>query len=560
MHESVDLHEVSVGSQSYLDDPAHPVLSSEILDRLQSYGQEMYSTGDSLLFSRGDRSLPLFIIQKGSLEVFEEDREGNRVVVATLGVGQFTGELNLWNDRACLVSCRVRQNSHLRVIDREGLGRLLRAYPMIADTLLRASMIRRSLLVRAGRAGVTVIGDKRAAGTVTIQKFLVRNSYPHRLLDVGSDEGDGSFATAISFEPSELPIVVFPDGRALRCPALLTLAEELGILESICEEIFDVAVVGSGPAGLAAAVYAASEGLKTVVFDSMAPGGQAGASSRIENYLGFPTGISGQELAHYAQIQAEKFGARFAIPRQVRALGREAATLSIMLDCGRHVISRAVVIATGARYRKLDLANFERFEYQGIHYAATAMEAALCGHTDVVVVGSGNSAGQAALFLAETARRVYLLTRGDLLGETMSDYLVRRISSTSRISVLTQTEISSLDGDLRLRSVSWINRLTGHENISAIENIFVMIGAVPSTGWLSGLVQQDKNGFVCTGSAVESSFVYGTSEPGVFAVGDVRAGSIKRVASAAGEGSAVISEIHRYFAAKPASLVKAAVA
>jgi thioredoxin reductase (NADPH) len=352
----------------------------------------------------------------------------------------------------------------------------------------------------------------------------------------------------------EMPVVFLPDQRVLRNPSNALLADELGLSESLeIEQAFDVAIVGAGPAGLAAAVYAASEGLRTIVIEGNAPGGQAGTSSRIENYLGFPTGVSGQELASLAEIQAQKFGARLAISREVTGLERIGDIHLVSVTSGKVIKARSVVVATGARYRKLDIPNYGRFERECIHYAATPVESSRCVGQEVIVVGGGNSAGQAALHLSSTANHVHLVVRAARPSATMSDYLFQRIILSSRITLHTDTAIESVAGGERLQEVILANATSQTRTTYKINNVFVMIGATPNTDWLRGKLQLDNLGFICTGkNAANGASTFATSRPGVFAIGDVRSGSVKRVASAVGEGSAVISEVHRYIASLPA--------
>ena len=397
-----------------------------------------------------------------------------------------------------------------------------------------------------------LIGPAHGADTLRLERFLVRNAYPLRMLDTQADPEAGGFLECFSVTQDQLPVVIAPGEAVLRNPSNAALADALGLTEILDPDmVFDVAVVGAGPAGLAAAVYAASEGLRTVVLEAMAPGGQAGTSSKIENYLGFPTGISGQALAGRAQVQAQKFGARLAISRAVNGLDCRAKPYRLTLEDGHSVQACAVVVATGARYRKLDVENYARFEGQGIHYAATAMEAQLCTGEEVVVVGGGNSAGQAAVFLSRLVGHVHIMVRADGLAETMSDYLVQRISSSPRITLHTQTEISGLAGDDYLREVTWTDRSTGAVETRKIGNVFVMIGAEPNTAWLDGCLELDGKGFVKTGLTSDGrplASPFATTLDGVFAVGDVRSGSVKRVASSVGEGSVVVQAIHQFLA------------
>jgi thioredoxin reductase (NADPH) len=379
---------------------------------------------------------------------------------------------------------------------------------------------------------------------------MTRNGYPHRVLNTEQDPSAGGLLECFQLTPEELPALVLPGEVVLKNPSNGEIADALGLVETLDENVVhDVAVVGAGPAGLAAAVYAASEGLSTLVLESLAPGGQAGTSSKIENYLGFPTGISGQALAGRAQNQAQKFGAKLAIARSVTGIDCSAHPYRLELNGQTHVKARTIVVASGARYRKLDLENFAKYEGQGIHYAATPMEAQLCGGEEVVVVGGGNSAGQAAIFLSRRARHVYIIVRGPALSDTMSDYLVQRITTSSRISVHTHCAITRLAGERALGKVEWTNLKTREITVKSISNLFLMIGAEPNTDWLAGCLTLDPKGFVVTGrdesgQALASPFA--TTRPGIFAIGDVRAGSVKRVASSVGEGSVVIQAIHQY--------------
>jgi thioredoxin reductase (NADPH) len=358
--------------------------------------------------------------------------------------------------------------------------------------------------------------------------------------------------TCLKITPEQLPVVVLPDKDFLRNPSTPELADALGLTESFDpERVYDVTVVGAGPAGLAAAVYGASEGLDTLVIEPLAPGGQAGTSSKIENYLGFPTGISGQALAGRAQIQAQKFGARLAISRRAASIQCDCSPYCVELEDGQRIATRSIIIATGASYRKLDVANYDKFEGQGIHYAATWIEGNLCSNEEVIVVGGGNSAGQAAVFLSQHARHVHMLVRSEGLAATMSDYLIQRIEASPKITLHSHTEITALDGDPFLERVTWTHRNTGESETRDIGNVFVMIGAVPNTAWLDGCVALDRGGFVITGRDGEGMALpspYATEKPGIFAVGDVRSGSTKRVASGVGEGSVVVSAVHTYLA------------
>jgi len=409
------------------------------------------------------------------------------------------------------------------------------------------------------------MGDAGDAATTQLQRFLIRNNYPHRIVEASVEEAALAEHELTDHEPT-LPAVVLSDGRILHRPTITQLADELGITELPDPEmIYDVTVVGAGPSGLAAAVYAASEGLCTLVVEGTAPGGQAGTSSKIENYLGFPTGISGQRLASRAQLQALKFGVRFAISRETVTAEQVDGIHKLTLAGGIPVCSRSVVVASGAQYRKLSVENYEQFENRGIYYAATAMESLLCRDNEVIVVGGGNSAGQAAVFLSGIAKHVHHIVRGKSLASTMSQYLISRIESSSHITLYTESEIVKLEGASSLEGVTWVSRKTGESTMKPIGSVFVMIGAEPNSGWLFGTVRLDKKGFILTGGADGfETTPYATSVPGMFAVGDVRSNSVKRVASAVGEGSVVISDVHRYladhrnkFAAEPNSALAA---
>jgi thioredoxin reductase (NADPH) len=519
-----------------------PRLSEAMTARVAAFGTEERLPKGALVFERGQRSVDFFLVLEGAIEIFDLDH-GRPNVFTVHGERQFTGELDLFNDRQILVSGRTAVESRVVRIHRPDFRRMITAEPDIGEIIMRAFILRRVGLMIHGQGGVVVIGPGHDGDTVRIQRFLSRNGYPLRLLDTDLDPDADGFLDCFKLTPDQLPVVI-ADGEALRNPSNLALADRLGVSITIDpEHVHDLTVVGAGPAGLAAAVYAASEGLDTLILEGAAPGGQAGTSSKIENYLGFPTGISGQALAGRAQTQAQKFGARLAVSREVRMLDCERRPYRLVLEDGHEVLSRAVVIATGARYRKLDVPGYERFEGAGLHYAATALEAQLCGGAPVIVVGGGNSAGQAAVFLSRTVGHVHMLVRGDGLAATMSSYLIERIAASPRITLHARTEIVGLDGGPALETVTWRDRDTGQEETHRIGNVFVMIGAQPNTDWLDGCLDLDEKGFVISG---EGGSPYATSRPGVYAVGDVRAGSVKRVASGVGEGSVVVQAIHRF--------------
>src|SRR5450432_338232 len=505
-----------------------PVLSEGMAARVARYGSEERIEARAPVFSRGDRSVDFFVVVEGSIEIFDVDEHDQPQGFVVLRARQFAGELDLFNDRQVLVSTRAGEASRVLRVKRADFRRLVSTEADIGEIVMRAFILRRVGLIRHVHGGVVVVGPAHSADTLRLQQFLSRNAYPHRLLDTEHDAEAGGFLDCFSLTAADLPVVVAPGHRVLRNPSLAQMADDLGLTETFDHtKVFDLAVVGAGPAGLAAAVYGASEGLQTIVVESLAPGGQAGTSSKIENYLGFPTGISGQALAGRAQVQAQKFGARLALSRAVVGLDCDEAPYTLKLDDGERIRARAIVVASGARYRKLAVADYERFEGNGIYYAATAMEAGLCAGEDAVIVGGGNSAGQAAVYLASKVKHVHMLIRGAGLAATMSDYLVQRILSSERISLMANSEITALAGDRSLREVSWADRKTNAATTRPVGGLFVMIGAEPNTTWAEGCLALDAQGFVVTGSAARSDAdsPYSSSRPGVYAVGDVRSGS-----------------------------------
>jgi len=527
-----------------------PKLTEAVVGRIAPYGVEETIAAGTMLFERGQRAVDFFVVLTGHVEVLDPARHGE--VIYTYGARQFTGEMNLFNSREILVSARaVTECRVLRVRPAE-FRRLIAADTEIAEIVMRAFILRRVGLIRHAMGGVTLVGPAHTGDMLRLQTFLSRNNYPFRLVDAEREPEAANQAVGRRIEPLARPIVVVPDGPVLEDPSNLKLADALGLTEPIPEgETFDVVVVGGGPAGLAAAVYAASEGLSTLVVEAVATGGQAGTSSKIENYLGFPTEISGQALAGRAQAQAQKFGARLAIARPAERLDCSRTPFCVQFDGGGAVHGRAVVVATGVRYRRLPIPGLERFEGQGVHYAATAMEAQLCGGEEVAIIGGGNSAGQAAIFLAGVVGHVRMIVRGPSLAATMSEYLVERIRQSPKISVHPDTEVTALYGDRWLGEIAWANRKTGEAGRWPATNLFLMIGAEPNTRWLQDCVRLDAKGFVETGrdeAGQPLASQFATTRPGVFAVGDVRAGSIKRVASAVGEGSVVVRAIHQYLA------------
>lgn len=439
-----------------------PRLGRDMIDRVRSYGAEEVMPVGGFLYRRDDRASDFFLIIDGQVETFDEGPNRERNVFTHHRAGQFTGETNFLNGRESLVTSQACDDTRLLRVPRPAFRRLLAAEPDIAEIVMRAFILRRLGFIRHGHGGVTLVGPSHGSDTLRLQSFMTRNGYPHRVLATDLDPGARDVARSFGLDASDLPAVIAPGPIVLRNPPTWELADRIGLTEPLDDAaVYDLAVVGAGPAGLAAAVYAASEGLSTIVVESEAPGGQAGTSSKIENYLGFPTGISGEALAGRAQAQAQKFGAHLHISRAARGLCCEVQPYCVALDDERFVRARSVVVATGARYRKLDLPNYERFEGQGIYYAATGMEAQLCERQEIVVVGGGNSAGQAAMFLSRTAAHVHILVRGAGLAATMSDYLVQRITTSPRITLHPFTEVAALEGETFLCAVTCIDRRTG---------------------------------------------------------------------------------------------------
>ena len=524
-----------------------PKLTDDQVRRVVEYGSEENLDSRTILFQRGDRGVDFFLVLEGSIELYYLDEEGEPVVFAVIREGQFTGELDLFNNREILVGGRAGSRSRVVRIDRGHFRRMLSAEQDIGELIMRALILRRTGFILHDQAGVMLFGRTNGE-MLRLRRFLSRNGYPIRLVDPESEDWH-QLIERYGVDVSRTPAVVVPGGRVLQNPCNQAVADFLGLTETVDPtHVCDLAIIGGGPAGLSASVYAASENLDTVVIEEEAPGGQAGTSSRIENYLGFPTGISGRALAARAWIQGQKFGAKFVTARRAVAIDCDSQPFRIELDDGTTLQARAVVVATGARYRGLDVDDYHRFEGRGIHYAATALEAQLCENEEVVVVGGGNSAGQAAVFLASHANRVHLLVRGEGLASSMSGYLVDRIDQSPRIDLHAQTQISGLHGKRTLERVSW----SGEEcETRDVRNVFVMIGAAPNTDWLRGCLELDARGFIRTGTEVESrrpSSPFTTSVEGVFAVGDVRSGSVKRVASGVGEGSICVQHVHRFLA------------
>ena len=526
-------------------DLAFPRLSDAMLQRLGFYGQEETVPEGTCLYMYGDRDTEMLVVLAGEIESRLPVKGGGSKRFRLLRAREFTGELNVLNTQRSVAEARTTSASRILRISRESLRLLMRAEGDIANIIVSACIWRRIGIMGDPSTGVVLRGFKGTSDLLNLRRFLVRNYYPHR-----TEEMPTSDESSNGIDSMKVPQVELLDGRVLIQPAICDLADELGITEvPEPHTIYDVAVVGAGPAGLAAAVYAASEGLSTIVIEGNAPGGQAGTSSKIENYLGFPTGISGAQLASRGHLQALKFGVRFAISRDVVSTALVDGLHRLILTGGLAVCARSVVIASGAGYRRLNVKNHEDFENKGIYYAATAMESLLCRDREIIVVGGANSAGQASVYLSGVAKHVHHIVRAPSLKVSMSQYLISRVEHSPHITLHTNTEIDEFEGKVSLEFVTWKNRKTGKSVRRPISSVFVMIGAEPNSGWVYGAVKLNNKGFILTGSEVGfESTSFATSVPGIYAVGDVRADSVKRVASAVGEGSVVISDIHRYLA------------
>jgi thioredoxin reductase (NADPH) len=537
-----------------------PALSEEQMARFAAHGgtRRRFRDGD-VLVEPGHGSVPFFVLERGRLDVFRIAESGEQLIVSH-GPGAFTGEANMLLGRPSLMRTRAVSDGEAIELTREQLLALVQNDTEIGDIVMRGFIYRRLEMIAQNLGDVVVLGSTHCAATLRIKEFLIRNGHPFTYVDLDRERDVEAVLERFHIASGDVPVVICRGDRVLRRPANEEIASCLGFNAGIDRgQLRDVVIVGAGPAGLAAAVYGASEGLDVLVVEANAPGGQAGSSSRIENYLGFPTGISGQELATRAFTQAQKFGAQIMIAKGAVSLHCDTLPYRVQLDEGPHIPARTVILATGAEYRHPPIENLARFQNAGVYYSATAMEAQLCGGEEVVVVGGANSAGQAAVYLSATARRVYVLIRRDGLSSTMSRYLIRRIEDSDRIELLTSTEIVALEGTTHLERVVWRNKETGGTETRDIRHVFMMIGAVPNTAWIRGCLALDDKGFVKTGTALSPADlarwrvgrapqVLETSLPGVFAVGDVRSGSMKRVASAVGEGSTAISLVHQTLA------------
>ena len=536
---------------------AFPTLTEEQITQLARYAgasTKTFHAGEAL-FRAGDRDPRFFVIKSGELEIIDVTGDQPKTI-RVQGPGDFTGDVGHLTGSPKVVSAIARSDCEVYEMSEAELRKVLNQDPELSDLILQAFIARRQLMRESPEfTGLRVIGSRYSRDTFRIRDFLAKNRVLFTWLDLEGDPAVNQLLQQFGVTEAETPIVACAHCLVLRNPSNRELAEKIGIRRPVEHTVYDLAIVGSGPAGLAAAVYGASEGLRTIVLEHTAPGGQAGSSMRIENYLGFPTGITGSELADRAVLQADKFGAQISVPTPVTKLTFDKAYSVLDLEGGENVVAKCLLIATGAEYRRLEVEHCSRFEGAGVYYAATPNEAQMCRGSDVVLVGGGNSSGQAAVYLSQNVRKVFLLIRGDDLCKSMSSYLAHRIMNTPNIEILRCTEVIRMNGDGHLSSVEILNKATGEKRTLATVALFSFIGAIPRTDWLPSEIERDEKHFVRTGIELGDSrhwtlkrqpFLLETSRPGVFAAGDVRSGSVKRVASAVGEGSMAVQFVHEY--------------
>jgi thioredoxin reductase (NADPH) len=544
-----------------LPDELYPKLNNKQIAQLSQVGTRRNVPAGEILFDQGTIRRHFYVVLQGAIQAVLPSSEGE-IHMRLHHPGDFTGELDMLSGRPSLVRARAVDPTEVVEVDPVSLRNLVQTDPELGEFLLRVFVRRRLAMISRAMGDVVLIGSRYSADTLRLKEFLAHNGHPFTYFELGQDAPAEQLLQRLNLAPKDIPVLISRDQSPMRNPTNAELAARLGLNAEIdSDRVYDLIVVGAGPSGLAAAVYGASEGLSVLVLEGIAPGGQAGSSSRIENYLGFPLGISGQDLAGRAFVQAQKFGAQIAVARRAMAIRCERQPFRVECDGDSPVRGHAVVIACGAEYRKLQVANLAQFEGAGVYYGATPMEAQLCKGEDVIVVGGGNSAGQAAMFLSTIANHVYMLVRASSLADSMSQYLIRRIEECRDITLLFRTEIVRLDGAGNLEAVTWRNRETGETETHAIRHIFSMTGANPNTAWLKGCIALDSSGFIKTGADLAADdldsaiwppgrrpYLFETSVPGVFAVGDIRSGSVKRVASAVGEGSVVVQLVHRVLA------------
>ena len=558
------MSDIDLEEQFYRDTEAiaFPKLNDHQLALLGPLGKRRTIRKDETIFSAGDRDLGLTVILSGQLEVYEA-RDGEEVILATPGPRDFVGDVSMLTGTSALANCRGKADeSEILCVPAAELARALAELPGVSEPIVGAFIMRRERLRRDHEfAGLRVLSADGSKEGHQIHDFLDKNHIPHRLIEFETAAG-AELSARHHLSSRDLPVLITARGLPLRKPSIREVAQVAGLLRPLAHEgeseiVCDLAIVGAGPAGLAAAVYAASEGLRTVVLESYAPGGQAGSSSLIENFFGFPTGISGGDLTRRAQLQAYRFGAKFSTPAQALSMelneGEYRAAVTIE-GCGATLLARCVIISTGADYNRIEADGRERFEGNGVYYAATALESEVCRHSTVVVAGGGNSAGQAAMFLSEAAAKVLLVIRGADLSKTMSSYLSRRVEAAENIEILRNTEICGMSGGKKLEAVELINRSTNERRSVQTPAVFSMIGAKPCTSWLPAEIARDDRGFILTGTAIAGAPAWKNSSrhpgplessvPGIFAAGDVRAGSVKRCAAAVGEGGMAVEGVH----------------
>ncbi len=539
-------------------DKLFPKLTEEQMVRISKYGILRPIIKGEILLNLGEKYLRFFVVKQGEIEALQILGNTEKLFVVCQA-NQFTGELGLLSGRHPFVKMRVSESGEVIEITRENFLKLIQTDSELSDILMRAYILRRIAIINQQVSDVVFVGSRHSSDTLRIKEFLTRNGHPYCYVDVENDQAIQELLEHFHVDISNIPVVICRGETVLRNPSNQQLACCLGFNETIeTGRIYDLIVIGAGPSGLSAAVYSASEGLDVLVLEEYGPGGQAGSSSKIENYLGFPDGISGQELAARAFVQAQKFGAQIMITEKAIHLICDRKPYIIEMENNQKIQTKTIIIATGAQYRKLSLENYSKFEGVGIYHGATFVEAQVCEDAEIIIVGGGNSAGQAAVFLSNYVKQVHMLIRSSELAESMSNYLIRRIEENKKIIVHKNTEIIELEGHNRLEKVKWRNNLSGKIETHDIGHIFVMTGAVPNTAWLKNCIVLDKQGFIKTGPELSpddltvshwpldrSPYFLETSLPSVFAIGDVRAGNIKRVASAVGEGSSSVSFVHQ---------------
>ncbi len=549
--------------KDYREAIAFPVLDARHMDRLKKMGVSCEFSDGELLFAEGDRGFDFFIVEEGEVEILEHSA-GSASTITIHEAGEFTGDVDMLTGRSSLVTARARGTTRVTRMSADNVKKIVADEPELGNIILRGFLTRRALLLDQGFTGLRIVGSRYSRDTVRLTQFVARNGIPHTWIDVEDDAAAAEILEQLGVSVEEIPVVITGSGEVLRRPTIAALADTMGLATPTHRSTTtDLLIIGAGPAGLAASVYGASEGLQTVVLEAHHIGGQAGGSTRIENYLGFPTGISGADLTDKALLQAQRFGAQISVPMRAVGLRVEPGRKVVLLENGSSMEARALIVATGADYRRPDIPGLEELEGVGVFYAASEMEARICAGSQAVIVGGGNSAGQAAVFLASRLSKVLIVIRGDDLHKSMSSYLVDRIEQTANIELRTQSNVIGLGGEKTLESVTVRHRRSGEETTEQAAGLFLFIGAVPRTEWLSGQVETDERGFLLTGNQLStgktsppeafqslgrSPHLLETSVPGIFAVGDVRSQSVKRVASAVGEGSMAVSFVHQYLA------------